>query len=925
MFFKLLSFLFCFLLFTVSGQAQDWPIFRGDVELRGRTTLKNPATKTPTTFSAFQVGGGSVDPIVADVDGDSQMDLVFLRQGRVVAATEKGVVLVDNFYGATDLVAVTNLDDSTSNNSSEIVVINSFKRLLIVINADGAIRWQHQFPEFVELAPFYCKTADLLPDRPGKEIVVFPDHTKTELDARGYFFSSTGQLYSSPVVANLFGGQLNFPQIAVADLDADSLLEVVVVGRPRLMVFSASGQLRSQFEFREGDIEGRHYGLLSLADVDGDKTLEAVVIGDEIPVLPNNFKSQAITVLKLTPTISRIWGTTFPGQTIRAPLSAVGDLDGDGQNEITINLFADGLPQIRVYKGSGEGGQPLVLSSIAGYYVWHIEDLDNDTGLELMASKEFSDNPSLSLNSTLQILKNVRLATGNFDLVEVAEPMIGSYILSISNLSRKGFESLGISSSSRFDATVLRGRPTRFLIYKKNIEIENGVDLQELQLFQGSSRLRLKKSLNTLRPGLIKAVTGSPNNESFYVSKEIDGRLTGELALYVRQQKQLSLSETPLFNTRASSSEPRVADLDRDGANEILIRAPSSEILVLGYNEESEQLSSLGSFQGNMAIIETLVEKDAEKRPQIITTRNDSGRLRITVYQIKGSSKTRFRFKELWGRTFSEIAAGTDVEITTGRFAGLDNRRDLYVSTPRGDCFVLSGSNGDTLWMRQGVYNFGNHPSVRDFNLDGKDDIYIVSDNLYRIVDGGQGADLVGPINVSSFNANFGSTPILSGTNEVLMVGSSSVVRILDRGKQFWNFSKVISGKLASRQTSKLLMGLADLGNGGNFDRLGGNYGDNDSFYIYDYSSGLLTARTSLQPITEIVSCDIDNDGKDDFIFGTADGQVVAVSAETGKTIWMIETGFFTGNPVIVSLGTSKKAALVVASGDGNLRVYTIN
>ncbi|MBK7993283.1 MAG: hypothetical protein IPK14_07600 [Blastocatellia bacterium] len=86
------------------------------------------------------------------------------------------------------------------------------------------------------------------------------------------------------------------------------------------MVFAGNGQLKQQLDFREGDPEGRHYGLLSLADVNGDNTLEAVIIADDIPALADNNKASAITVLQL-PFVKRLWGTTFPlPQVLRAQL-----------------------------------------------------------------------------------------------------------------------------------------------------------------------------------------------------------------------------------------------------------------------------------------------------------------------------------------------------------------------------------------------------------------------------------------------------------------------------------------------------------------------------------------------------------------------------------------------------------------------------
>jgi outer membrane protein assembly factor BamB len=469
---------------------------------------------------------------------------------------------------------------------------------------------------------------------------------------------------------------------------------------------------------------------------------------------------------------------------------------------------------------------------------------------------------------------------------------------------------------------VLNGQTTRFLVYTEN---EDGTkNLQERILTLTNGKLRLKTGLDTLRPGLVRSILGPPGNESFLINREVEGLLTGELAIYQRRKQKLALNAAaPVISVASSTTEVRVADLDGDGANEILVRAPSGRILVLGYDEGLQNLVQLAAFSGNSAPI--IVALDGSKGPpQIITTRNDAGRLRLSVYETRAGGSGNLKIKERWGRTFQQIPAGADVDITTGHFSGLANRVDIFLSTARDRSFVLSGEDGEIIWSRTDLYIFGNHASVRDFNRDGRDDLYIVSDNLYRIVDGARGIELVGPVDVTQFGADFYSTPVLSGDNEVLMVGPATVVKMLDQGKPIWNFTKTVNGKRASRQESQLLMGLAELGNGGSFDRIGGNYGESDAFYAYDYATGLLTFKTLYQPITEIITADADGDGKDEFIFGTAEGQIVALHARDGSLLWSIKADSFSADPILAALGREKRPALIFAPGDGSVRVYRL-
>lgn len=908
-------------------KAQSWQRFRADNQLRGRVDLKTFATIPPNQFINFQLGGGAIQPQLGDLDGDGKNEIIYLRQGRINAVTQEGTLRFDTFIGASDIVTVIDLDQN--NSSREIVALDSERHMLIVINADGTLRWQYQFPEFVTLSPNYFKIADLVPERPGLEIVAFPDHTKTPLDANGYFFSSTGELYAKPVVPNQAGGQLNFPQMAIGDIDGSGVLSVVVVGRPKLFIFSNTGELKQQFDFREGDAEGRHYGLMTLADVTGDGRPEIVIIADDIPALSNNNKSAALTVLQITPTLKRLWGTTFPQQTLHGIQNSITDLDGDGRAEIVVNVWTGSQQQMRVYRGEGDTlhpGQPLLLTTIVGAYIWDIRDLDGDGRPELLATNENVELPSLSLNSSMRFLRLAAQSGNTMVFLDSAKSVPGMYILTRPTMSNiNNFLLTGSSDTSRMRALTLEGTETRVLTYAQS-NIPDKVNLQELiAVYRANNdKFRIKVDFDVPRPGVIRALLDStPGNESFLVSPGSDNGTSGELAVYTRKKEKLKVSPLPPIQTGSGfTTEIRAADLDEDGSNELLVRAASGRVLILKYESQLNALTQIGSFAGNRPpIIEVL--DGTKTRPQILTTVNDHGRLRVTVYNTTNLGDGMLKVTESWGRTFDDIPASAEVEFATGHFTG-PSRADIFLSTPRGRSMVLSSIDGSTIWQRNDVYTFGNHIAIRDGNGDGREEIFIVSDNLFRILDGARGLELAPPINVASIGGDFGSTPMLSGVNEILLVGPGSVIKLTDQGKLLWNFTKTIGGKLAQRQT-RVLMGLAELGDGGGFDRVGGNFGENDLFYVYDYNTGLLSYRTPYQPITEIITANIDGGDGDEFVFGTADGQIVALHAQDGSLLWAVKVDSFPHDPVLVGIGVEKRPALVFSPGDGSIRLYFLN
>jgi hypothetical protein len=107
-------------------------------------------------------------------------------------------------------------------------------------------------------------------------------------------------------------------------------------------------------------------------------------------------------------------------------------------------------------------------------------------------------------------------------------------------------------------------------------------------------------------------------------------------------------------------------------------------------------------------------------------------------------------------------------------------------------------------------------------------------------------------------------------------------------------------------------MGLAELGNGGSFDRIGGNYGECDAFYVYGLCIPDCSPSTALfQPITEIITADADGDGKDEFIFGTAEGQIVALRAPTAAFYRLSRPTLFP--PIRYSSHWQREAAALIS------------
>jgi hypothetical protein len=97
----------------------------------------------------------------------------------------------------------------------------------------------------------------------------------------------------------------------------------------------------------------------------------------------------------------------------------------------------------------------------------------------------------------------------------------------------------------------------------------------------------------------------------------------------------------------------------------------------------------------------------------------------------------------------------------------------------------------------------------------------------------------------------------------------------------------------------------------------------NGTFTCLEGATGRELWSIDLQSTTaDIVSCDIDGDGREEFIVGTTDGHLIAIGADTsgnGLIRWSVDLGFTLGSPVIADVDGDGMSEVLVVSGNGSL------
>ncbi|HEX9006167.1 MAG TPA: FG-GAP-like repeat-containing protein, partial [Bacteroidota bacterium] len=120
------------------------------------------------------------------------------------------------------------------------------------------------------------------------------------------------------------------------------------------------------------------------------------------------------------------------------------------------------------------------------------------------------------------------------------------------------------------------------------------------------------------------------------------------------------------------------------------------------------------------------------------------------------------------------------------------------------------------------------------------------------------------------------------------------------------------------------LPGIADLSGTGRRS-VGACHADG-SFVCYDGATGRERWTLRLETTTsDIVSCDIDGDGREEFIMGTTDGRLLAIGEDAGGRgvlRWSVEIGTSVGTPAIADTDGDGSPEIIAVAGDG--KVYCV-
>jgi len=246
---------------------------------------------------------------------------------------------------------------------------------------------------------------DIFPDIPGLEKIEF--ETAFRGSGEGGKWPSSGakaeawqngswkKIWEMPPIENLFSANA-----LIDDFDADGRLEVAFLPWRDLVVLDAhTGNHKDSCRF----ISGRSYGLFGAYDFNGDGMKEFLVMAD--------FSKHVDVLGYVNGKLSVLWQKEIeldisnPQITMRVDPNPVGDLDGDGDQEVMLNLHNeqdDGKWHVTVH----DGMTGFLHVDLSDEYLQSVVDINGDGNEELLTV--VTQGGSIPDNGTLRIwtLKN---------------------------------------------------------------------------------------------------------------------------------------------------------------------------------------------------------------------------------------------------------------------------------------------------------------------------------------------------------------------------------------------------------------------------------------------------------------------------------------------------------------------------------------
>jgi hypothetical protein len=887
----------------------EWHDYRGDDTRLGRQALPGSGGRLQLQAS-YSIGGGFQEMLAV---GDGSGDILMADGGGIQRVDPNGKFRWRTPpFGAHWITGVFDLDadghlELLTSNGREVIILSAESGEILFRDTVGPPFSYGTYATMFQVHSFFGAGMQILvPCFSHKEVLMY-DCSQGARNTR--------------ILHKLWMDDGYHPSITIADVNSDGADEIVIARLGGVYVFDAeSGQLASQTIWKSDEERRRNYGHFELADIDGDGILEAIILSDKVTrhvaVLGNNGDGN------FYPLWDRLIEHIYPNDTteLRYTSNSVRDFDADGKLEIAVSIF-----------------------NVKGDNTWHTQILKAETGECVL------DLPRKYLRGVQEINGNANLCLSD----EPARAVRNSSTLSIYSPALN--KELWTIDNSSFCERAVRPQPRSFE-FKPDVfahhEIWSGP-------FEGRSGILLRQpeGLAILDSDLSVRPLNYHAKDNYKIAllennrvliSEQDGRIVQlkvglttpflSTGYHLTTEAHISSRPGPSATTASLNEQKHVALPDFSNRIHVLrnsARKLEPVLKILGRS----RLGYDGVFHAASVIV-------TSQGPRLIIV-DDAGlkHSRISLFDFNGNRSRSYEF------------SGMPASMPGNRIGCYDW---LYFQHSRGEALFASFyqspsmnsecslafllETGEVLWRKErtglGEYGRGIGPwgTAALYIKNGKSiAIFCAKDTLCHLdLESGEflhppklltdfTADTMrasGTFHEQSLSTNSSiedpftayGTPIVCG-EDLVIGGCFGGFGVLDKdlNAKWWHVASF--GDVLYR-----LPGIGDI-DGDTTLEFGQSHADG-TFRVYNYLSGDIRETIDLQTIaTDVLTCDVNNDGNPEFVMGTNDGRLLIIGHDGSKfgILEEYQANAALGSPIAADIDGDGISEILVVSAAGEL------
>jgi len=372
------------------------------------------------------------------------------------------------------------------------------------------------------------------------------------------------------------------------------------------------------------------------------------------------------------------------------------------------------------------------------------------------------------------------------------------------------------------------------------------------------------------------------------------------------------------------------ADVDADGRNEVILYQEPS-VKILKFSEGA--FSVVGEYTSTSAPV--IADLDGDGKAEIVlSTVSPEAPPIIEAKTPSQENKTLWR-TECPPPDRTGMPQPRKAYMRTAHFTGKPTP-DLYLwaGTPVVRSMGLEGTTGQIVWDKgetPGIERYWgpsvNLASVFDFDEDKKEDLIFTNPDYYCVASGVSGDSLLGPLfppqifsqpsqGLYTFPAILEQSqgePTVSLIDGHYFQGAMSL-----HAKPYWyKLPAPGENRAACEGFLRTPEGAWLMG----FGRQNGN------FACVNVRDGSVRWELPVEAsCSDVVTCDVDGDGSQEFVFGTSHNALFAVGdgGDKPRVVWKTELSSGSGPPVAADIDADNRSEIIVPTSDGYVQVFGI-